>query len=100
MKVKIGEIKNLIEGNIYSKDINNEHIIFFKLGNKVYVLEGYCTHEKADLAYGILTENEIICPLHLSSFNIETGQVLNPPAERNLKTYKVEIINGEIFIEL
>jgi hypothetical protein len=39
MKVKIGEIKNLIEGNIYSKDINNEHIIFFKLGNKVYALE-------------------------------------------------------------
>ncbi len=51
MKIKIGHLKDLIEGNIYSKDINSEHIIFFKLGNKVYAIEGFFVEKYQSIVF-------------------------------------------------
>ena len=97
---RLGKDKDFEEDKIYSFDFENKHIIVVKKKGKYYALEGICTHEYADLGYGILTEDVIVCPLHLSQFDIYTGKVLNPPAERDLKKYNVKVIEEEVFVEL
>ena len=59
-----------------------------------------CTHAKAELSYGDIVNKGIKWPLHGSSFNLETGMPLNPPATEYLKTYNVKIENNEIFVEI
>lgn len=98
--VRLCDIKELEDGNIHSFDIGEKHLIAFIKDNTVHVLDGYCTHEKADLATAFLLEDVIICPLHLSQFNIYTGEVINPPAEKPLKVYKVKVENSSVYIEL
>ena len=38
--------------------------------------------------------------LHLSVFDLESGQPKNPPAEKALKTYNVKLEQNEIYVEV
>ena len=39
------------------------------------------------------------CPLHASTFDLRTGQVDLPPAKRGVRTHRVVVEDGEIFVE-
>jgi len=47
-----------------------------------------------------MLEERVVCPLHLSQFDLKTGQVMNPPATEPLKTFNVQIRGDEIFVEI
>jgi len=49
---------------------------------------------------GFLTGDSITCALHLSRFDVITGEALDPPAELPLVTYPVMVEDGEIVLEL
>ena len=43
-------------------------------------MQGICCHEYFELDKGFLTGDSITCALHLSRFDLETGEPLDPPA--------------------
>ncbi|MEE8264923.1 MAG: Rieske 2Fe-2S domain-containing protein, partial [Acidiferrobacterales bacterium] len=64
-----------------------------------YAVADTCTHEDASLSTGSLKGELVKCPLHGSRFNVITGEVLEEPAEENLKTYALRIDGDYIFVE-
>jgi nitrite reductase/ring-hydroxylating ferredoxin subunit len=81
-------------------DVGGTHVLLSKIGGAVYAVSGTCTHEETDLGLGVMLEDRVICPLHLSQFDLKTGQVLNPPAEVALTSFNVKIQDGTIFVEV
>lgn len=79
---------------------DGRRILIINLDGQLHAWDGMCTHEEADLSTGFLIGEEITCPLHLSRFNLLTGEAVNPPAEKPLTKYNVKVENGEIFVEL
>lgn len=61
---------------------------------KYFALLMECTHKGCELQPN---DNYLICPCHGSEFSSE-GIVQNPPAEQNLKTFKLTYENENIFI--
>jgi 3-phenylpropionate/trans-cinnamate dioxygenase ferredoxin subunit len=90
----------LTEGTISTLDVNGVHVLLAKIGGEVSALSGTCTHDDADLGLGFVFEDRVVCPLHLSQFDLRTGQVLNPPATAPLRTFNAKIEGGMIFVEL
>jgi 3-phenylpropionate/trans-cinnamate dioxygenase ferredoxin component len=78
---------------------NGRRVLIVNLEGKIHAWDGTCTHEEADLSTGFLLGEEITCPLHLSRFNLLTGEAVNPPAEKPLAKHHVKIENGEIFVD-
>ncbi|MFM7795626.1 MAG: Rieske (2Fe-2S) protein [Candidatus Nitrosotenuis sp.] len=85
---------------MYSIDIDEKKIMITNLGGKIHATDRICTHAEADLSNGFLTNDGIRCPLHLSVFNLENGESLNPPAEIPIKIYNVKIDDKEIYVEV
>ncbi|MEE8133042.1 MAG: Rieske 2Fe-2S domain-containing protein, partial [Nitrososphaerales archaeon] len=81
-------------------DLEGRELMLIKKDGNISALDRICTHERADLSMGFLGENYITCPLHLSQFEVETGKALNPPAENQLKSYKVKIEENGIYVLL
>jgi len=81
-------------------DYKDKKILLANLNGKIYATDRICTHAQADLSTGILSEEGVTCPLHLSTFNLETGVPQNLPAEIPLKTYNVKIEQNEIYVEV
>ena len=49
--------------------------------------QGICSHEYFELDRGFLTGGTMTCALHLSRFDLDTGEPLDPPAELPLALY-------------
>jgi 3-phenylpropionate/trans-cinnamate dioxygenase ferredoxin component len=88
------------EGTISTVDLGGEHILISKIGGEVYAVSGTCTHEETDLGLGFVLEDRVVCPLHLSQFELKTGQVVNPPATVPLKPFNTKVLGDTIFIEV
>ncbi len=65
-----------------------------------HATQGICTHEYFELDKGFLTDGTLTCALHLSRFDLETGEALDPPAELPLALYAVIVEDGQVYLEL
>lgn len=90
----------LAEGGIAAVDLKGNHVLLSKIGGEVSALSGTCTHEDTDLGLGFVIEDRIVCPLHLSQFELKTGQVVNPPATESLRRFNVKIEGDTVFVEV
>jgi nitrite reductase/ring-hydroxylating ferredoxin subunit len=87
-------------GDLFSFDHKEKKILLANLDGKLFATDRICTHEEADLSTGMLSEEGVRCPLHLSVFNLQTGEPQNPPAENALKTYNIKINENEVYVEV
>ena len=98
--VKACDTNKVSSGELYGFDHDDKKILLANLDGKIFATDRICTHAEADLSTGILSEEGIRCPLHLSVFDLNTGKPQNPPAEELLKTYNVKIDNNEVYVEV
>ena len=94
------KVADLGEGSMSSVDLKGTHILVAKIGGEVSAVSGVCTHEETDLGLGFVIEDRVVCPLHLSQFDLRTGQVMNPPAEVPLERFNVKIEGDTIFVDV
>ncbi len=89
----------------------SEPVIVVHTGGAVRAYQGTCTHEYFELDKGFLTgggslgangipAGTLTCALHLSRFDLGTGEALDPPAELPLFAYEVVIEDGRVLIEV
>ena len=72
--------------------------IYRTADDKYYATDGLCTHAKVHLADGFVMENIIECPKHNGRFDFTTGQAKGAPACVNLKTYPINVVANQVFI--
>lgn len=94
------KVADLSEGSMRSVEVGGIRILVSNIGGQVHAVDGTCTHEEADLGLGFMIEERVVCPLHLSQFDLRTGAVLNPPATAPLRRFNVKIEDGTIFVEV
>lgn len=94
------KVSDLAEGGTSTVDLKGSHILLSKVGGEVYAVSGICTHEEADLGLGFVVEDRVVCPLHLSQFELKTGEVVTPPAAASLRRFNVRVSGDTVFIEV
>ncbi len=67
---------------------------------EIFAIDDTCTHQDASLADGWLLGCEVECPLHASKFDLRTGQVDAPPAKVGVRTHRVTLQDGDVWVEL
>ena len=70
-------LSQLPPGSMSAVDLAGRRIMVANIGGEVYAVSGVCTHEETDLGIGFMVEERVVCPLHLSQFDLRTGEVLN-----------------------
>lgn len=98
--IKAANVDEINPGQLHSFECGDKKILLANLDGKIYATDLICTHAEADLSTGFLTPQGVQCPLHLSVFDLNTGEPLNPPAEKPLQTYNVKIQDNEIYVEV
>lgn len=75
-------------------------VLVVNLGGTFHAVQGICSHQYSELDLGFLTGESITCALHLSRFDLFTGDALDPPAELPLAVYPVVVEDGRVLIEV
>ena len=75
-------------------------VLVIRNGDEFHAMQGTCSHEYFELDKGFLTAGTLTCALHLSRFDLQNGEPLDPPAEEPLAIYPVVIEDGRVLIEV
>ena len=73
-------------------------IAVFRHGHKVSAISGVCRHQGGPLAEGRIVDGCVTCPWHGYQYRPEDG-TSPPPFEEKLETHKVEIRDGNVFVD-
>lgn len=99
-----GPLDELDEGTARVVEIDGQSIALCHVeadaGGGVYAIENRCTHDDGPLGEGELDGDRIECPRHGALFDVTTGQAKTLPAIGRVRCYPVEIVNGEIRIDV
>lgn len=99
-RIAVARLDDLPAGTMQLVQVDGTDILLVNLDGTVRAMQGVCSHEYFELDKGFLTGNTLTCALHLSRFDLDTGEALDPPAVLPLQVYPVTIEDGEIVLEL
>lgn len=94
---KVSELEN---GQGKLVEINDKEIALFNCEGEYYAIDNECSHVGGPLCEGEIDGTTIICPWHGAEFNLKSGEVIAPPAEEGVNTYRVHIEGDSIKIEI
>jgi len=99
-RVDVAAVDEVPEGTMLMVQVDGTGILLVHTEGRIRAMQGICTHEYFELDKGFLTDGALTCALHLSRFELETGEPLDPPAEVPLALYPVTVEDGRIVLEL
>lgn len=91
---------DLAENTVKSFEVGTTTLAVYNVGGAFYATDNECTHGAASLADGILEDDVIECTLHFGAFNVRTGAAVQAPCFVPLRTYKVAVRDGQVFVDL
>ena len=77
-----------------------DQVLVVNTNGRLFAVQGICSHEYFELDKGFLTAGTLTCALHLSRFDLDTGEPLDPPAELPLAVYQVVVDGDRIVIDV
>ena len=92
---RTGEVE---PGTMKLVHIGDERILLVNLGGRYHAIDDECPHSFGILSMGQLYGEEVLCQVHGAAFNVKTGAVLSPPADRDLTVYSVRVEGDYILI--
>jgi 3-phenylpropionate/trans-cinnamate dioxygenase ferredoxin subunit len=99
-RIDVAGVDEVPPGTMKLAQVGDELVLVVNLDGEFHATQGICTHEYFELDKGFLTGDSITCALHLSRFQLDDGEPLDPPAELPLIVYPVVIEGGRVYIEV
>jgi len=94
--IKLASVKEVVEGRPFCATVGDAKLAVFFVDGRYYATDNLCTHAGGPICQGSLEGDTVTCPWHGTRYDVKTGKVRRGPAELDLKTYPLEVINGEI----
>jgi len=99
-KVKVCSVADILDGEIKGAELpDGQRVALYKVGEKIYATADTCTHGEASLSEeGLLSGNVVECTWHFGTFDVTTGAALTSPCTAALKTFPVEVADGDVYV--
>jgi 3-phenylpropionate/trans-cinnamate dioxygenase ferredoxin subunit len=111
-RIDLLALEDVPEGTLRMVHVDGtDQVVVVHANGVIRAFQGICTHEYFELDKGFLTgggsplpdgrdSGTLTCALHLSRFDLGTGEALDPPAELPLAVYDVVVEDGRILIDV
>ncbi|TBR15147.1 MAG: non-heme iron oxygenase ferredoxin subunit [Rugosibacter sp.] len=98
--VRVCNVGDVEHGEVKRFCIGDFDLAVFNVAGAFYVTDDTCTHGPASLSEGCIDGDVVECPFHYGTFHIPTGHPVTLPCTVPLRTYDVEVVDGELFINV
>jgi 3-phenylpropionate/trans-cinnamate dioxygenase ferredoxin subunit len=99
-RIDLFAVEEVPEGTMKMAWVDGTDQVLVVNAGGLTAVQGICSHEYFELDKGFLTAGTLTCALHLSRFDLSSGEPLDPPAEEALAVYPVVVEDGRILIEV
>lgn len=88
----------LAQGEAKAVPVSDQRTVIVYRPNaaRVTCIEGRCCHAGGPLGEGEMHDGTVVCPWHLSVFDLQTGAVRRGPASRPQPVLQTRVVDGQI----
>jgi 3-phenylpropionate/trans-cinnamate dioxygenase ferredoxin subunit len=98
--VRVASASDVPPGALRAASTDREAVVLANVDGDIYALEDRCSHQDYPLSAGELEDDELECPFHGARFDVCTGRATQLPAITPVRSFQVEVRDGEVFIRL
>ena len=98
--VEVFTLDDLKDGEPHRAVVDKTAVAVVLAEGEVFAINDICSHGPGSLSEGFIDGETVECDFHSGSFNIKTGEVVEPPCMIPQKTYKTVVENDTVFIEV
>jgi 3-phenylpropionate/trans-cinnamate dioxygenase ferredoxin subunit len=98
--IEVARVEEIPVGAVKVVEAGGRQIALCNHEGTIYAIDDVCTHDGGSLDQGELIGSEIECPRHGARFDVMTGRATRLPAIRPVRSYKVEIRDGSVAVEV
>lgn len=91
--------RDLAPGQIRRLQVDGQNVAVYNVDGAFYATQEACTHMGGPLSEGDLEGSIVTCPIHGACFDVTSGAVSCPPAQRPLQTYTVTLLGEVVQVE-
>ena len=86
------------DDGVLAGHVGDTAVLLSRVDGDLHAVSATCTHYGAPLGDGLRVGDEIRCPWHHACFNLRTGAALHAPAFAPLAIWRVETVDGQVFV--
>ncbi|HVT41590.1 MAG TPA: non-heme iron oxygenase ferredoxin subunit [Acidimicrobiales bacterium] len=100
--VVLCKVDELSPGQARRFDVAGHRVALVRIGDEFHAVDDECSHEDFSLAEGevLVSDCQIECPKHGSTFDLLTGEPCSLPATQPVAVYEVEVADGTVSVVL
>lgn len=98
--VAAARLETVTENRVHCVEVAGVRLVLCRVDEAVYAVENQCSHADATFDKGRVRRHKLLCPLHGAIFDVRDGSVLSAPAFRPIKSYPVQIEDGQVHVKL
>lgn len=98
--LKVAAAEDCPAGTLKSVQAGGEQIVLANVDGDICALQDQCSHEEYPLSDGEMDGGDVICIYHGARFDACSGKNKALPAVRPVKSYPVEIRDGDVYVEV
>jgi nitrite reductase/ring-hydroxylating ferredoxin subunit len=99
-RVELCRVSDVEVGSVIKVETGELVLAVYNVDGEIFVTDDHCTHGPGSLSEGYLEDDIIECNFHGGQFNVRTGEVVLPPCMEPVKTYKVTVEDGVVFVDV
>ncbi|MBD3334548.1 MAG: Rieske 2Fe-2S domain-containing protein [Candidatus Eisenbacteria bacterium] len=96
--VRVGRADEIAAGEVRIFEVGEERVAVCRVGDAFYAVDDVCTHDDGPLGAGSIQDHQIECPRHGARFDVRTGDAVRMPAVAPVRTYPVEVRDGDLYV--
>lgn len=73
-------------------------VLLIQLAHTLVAVQPKCPHAGAPLEQGAICNDRLVCPWHMGTFALPSGDLLEPPPLQGLDTYAVRVEGSDVLI--
>ena len=98
--VTVAKASEIPVGQLKEVEAGGKRLLVCHAEGGFYAVDNTCTHDDGPLGDGWLDGTAIECPRHGARFDVATGKVLCLPAAVPINSYRVNVENGQIAVNI
>src|SRR6185437_4744678 len=92
------ELVMIPDGGMLLGHARGEPVLLIRRGGEFFAIGALCTHYGAPLTDGLLVGDTVRCPWHHACFSLRTGAALRAPALDPVSCWRVEQLDGNVYV--
>ena len=97
---KVASAADCPAGKLLGVDVEGVPIVLANVEGDICALHDECSHEEYALSDGDLEGPDVVCVYHGARFDACSGTNKALPAVRPVKSYPVEVRDGDVYVDI